>query len=191
MPRAAGTPTSRSPLFRRGLIPSDPKRKRPAPSSRFRIARAFWFTPPYGELRRRRNRAGLRSSRCQFETLTSTPRPITGKRPRSHSEPRPKRRRHAMQWRAAVAADVKRLRLDAQPVTARGTLRIQALDGPAGQVLHPNSPRTTQNQQWACTTEKDTERKQPPRKTEGLCGEPSCVSSGIYTITSGGISESV
>jgi len=51
-----------------------------------------------------------------------------------------------MQRRAAIAAYFLRCGFDAQPVTARGTFGIQALNGPTGQVLHPDSPRENENE---------------------------------------------
>ena len=122
-------------------------------------ARAWLFAPPLGSgggdetglghglaaairvcLARRKLRS--RAARSLVEkTLSRTPRAIARERPRTHPEARPERRRHAVQRRAAVAADFQRRRLHPQPVTARGTFRIQALHGPAGQVLHPDSPR--------------------------------------------------
>jgi hypothetical protein len=63
-------------------------------------------------------------------------RPIARERPGPHSQARPERRRHVVQRRTAVAANVQRSRLHPQPVAARGTFWIQTLYCPAGQILH-------------------------------------------------------
>jgi hypothetical protein len=147
-------------------------------------------SPTFGESQRGRDRAGPRSRRCHVdhsrrrsksatgareqlpEKLARTPRTIARQRSWAHAKTRPDRRRHAMQRCAAIAADFLRRRLDAQPVATRGTLLIQALHGPAGQILHSDSPHV--EPRWAggegvvrvaanCEV-----REQPPRGTERI-----------------------
>jgi hypothetical protein len=92
-----------------------------------------------------------------------------------------------MQRRAAIAAYFLRCGFDAQPVTARGTFGIQALNGPTGQVLHPDSPRENENEPTTTSRKfgvlgtpsraaltgrrrrkRETEKEQLPRKTRWI-----------------------
>lgn len=61
-------------------------------------------------------------------------------RPWPHPKPRANRRRHRLQHASARGAMLEPRvgpgEVRAQPVSTRGTLRIDALHGPAGQILH-------------------------------------------------------
>jgi hypothetical protein len=66
---------------------------------------------------------------------------IARQRAWSHPEAWRERRRDVVKRAAAIAAMVERRTLDAQPVTASRTLRIQTLHRPAWQILHIRLPR--------------------------------------------------
>src|SRR5438128_10148448 len=63
-----------------------------------------------------------------------------GEGARAHAEARADGRRHGLQGAAAARAKLEARigagKMGAEPVSASGTLRIDALDGPTGQILH-------------------------------------------------------
>jgi hypothetical protein len=80
---------------------------------------------------------------CPFEApkgdmadSASSHRAMSRKRAEPHSEARPERRRHVVERGAADTANLLRHHLHPQPVSARGTSRIQTLYRPARQILH-------------------------------------------------------
>jgi hypothetical protein len=83
--------------------------------------------------------------------------------------------------RAAVAANLLRRILHAEPVSARGTFRSQTLHRPAGQILHllprsPCEPAASQAQNAAGTIEGKT-----PPETGGIVRRGGwCVKTNIY-----------
>jgi len=74
-----------------------------------------------------------------------------------------------MQRQAAIAAEIPRRGLDAQPVTARGTFRIQALNRPTGQILHSDSSQETEWTRAITLLEEAAQgRRAGNRRREGL-----------------------
>lgn len=92
--------------------------------------------------------------------------------PRPHSEARRERRRHVVKSRATVAAGFLCRRVHAQPVSARGAFRVQALHGPARQILHAVASQRA----WAEGGAENRSRRAkicrprtPSRKLRGFC----------------------
>jgi hypothetical protein len=114
-------------------------------------------------------------------------RPIAHERPGPHSQARPERRRHVVQRRTAVPANLQRSRLHPQPVAARGTFWIQTLYCPAGQILHDCSCLANR---CARATEGGSARRRSPSSREacnpgGFCARDPSMSTKIDTISSG------
>jgi hypothetical protein len=61
---------------------------------------------------------------------------VAAERPGTHPQARAQRRRHVVKRRAAVAAELRSGGAGTQPVAAGLTFRIDALNGPARQILH-------------------------------------------------------
>jgi len=102
----------------------------------------------FGSLSYEGNKTGnLRSSSagCRYKSLAWTKaRAINAERPRAHASRQAggrERRRHIAQGSAAIAALREMIFGDAEPMAAGVTLRIDALNGPAGQILHRLPPR--------------------------------------------------
>jgi len=83
------------------------------------------------------SRAPKRSSRCHGVNSARAPRrAIARQRTRAHAKARRERWRHVVERGAAIAANLLRRILHAEPVAARGTFRSQTLHRPSGQILH-------------------------------------------------------
>jgi hypothetical protein len=120
--------------------------------------------------------------------LARTPHgPVAGKRARPHSESRSKRRRHVLQRPAAIDAGFLGSSLHAEPVTTRGTPWTQALNRITGQMLHPiaSRKRNLAVERGSALTAKHVHQKR--RNQAKLCSGRSSVSSGISTISRGGL----
>jgi len=101
----------------------------------------------FGSLSYEGNKTGnLRrsSAGCRYKSLAGTEaRTIDAERSRAHASRQAggrERRRHIAQGSAAVAALREVIFGDAEPVAAGVTLRIDALNGPARQILHHLPP---------------------------------------------------
>lgn len=93
----------------------------------------------------RQSRGGLAlgisfSKRLTRAARLAAQRAIASERARTHPQARPQRRGNIVQRRVAIAAKFSRGVRSPQPVAASGALRINALHGPARQILHALPP---------------------------------------------------
>jgi len=109
---------------------------------------------------------------------------IGRERTRPHPKTRCKRRRYSVQRHSTIAAKIDARTLHTQPMPPRGALRIQTLNSPARKILHRRGPHSDCSK---CDQQK-TPRK--PESQAGFCARGPSVSSEIYTISWGMLSES-
>jgi len=128
-----------------------------------------------------------RRAKSSSDSARATDRPVARQSARPHPKARRKRRRHVVKRSAAVAAALLRLALDAQPMPARRTLRIQTLNRPTRQILHQLPRKSQPGGGGNCKCRRGSPYYKNPSKLRGLCAGVSCESRKIYTISWGAV----
>jgi hypothetical protein len=112
-------------------------------------------------------------------------RPIGGQSSGTRPESRRDRRGHHLKGRAAIAAALLWMIVDAQPVPARGASGIQTLHSGTGQIRHRASFYREGGGRWQQRTASREKRDRQPQNPRGLCPAQPSVSRKIYTISRG------
>ena len=126
---------------------------------------------------------------CQI-SARACDRAVSRKRPWPRPETRRERRRHVVKRRPAIAAGFLWRSLHAHPVPTRGTFRVQALHGPAGEILHAPASQTIWAEGGRISTRAALRVFQATNALKNCANfapEPSSVSRKIYTISRGSI----
>jgi hypothetical protein len=179
-PRAAGTPTGRSPFsaqYNPGNtnLPIGCERNAIQQKCALRLNGKDRFV------------SSFRGIAWQIDRLTpAAHRPVTRQRTRPHPQTRRQRRRNSTQRTAALAATFLRRFFHAHPVPARGTLRIQTLHSPSRK-LHFTSRRVKfgpLRKRGNCMPLR-LKKSGAPVKLAGLCAHAFSVSRKMSAISCG------